>query len=704
MSIMKNNIKYIFFILLGVLLAACTKVDNTLNDGEGYLRFGFTQENDILVTRSEQDVIFSVQVIDLKSGVIVKEVNDHHELLDKPLKLKAGEYKVIAINGSDVDAAFDAPFYVGEKTINVQSGTTNHVNIVCTLSNVKVSVIIDQSILDNFTKYIITVDNGDKGTLVYDEALSTLNSFGYFKCTGKLNWKIDLVNNNGKEFSLDNKIFNVKPREHYRLNFSVNENGDKDAGSISLDITIDNSTNDVDHNVDIPLDKEAAPTISGKDFNIDENLQVNLGADALGEILVNSDAGVSGISIKHSNQSLVDMGIPMDFEINGLDESTKSQINAAGIIWGDFSEGINSIALDFKTAISKLPLGSYTFNITVNDVQSQYVNKDFTVIVLPDEEVQANSVDAWAKFAFLYAKWNTVSQPEALVLKYRAVSASEWEIVSAENLTIEDNKVSYKLMGLIPESEYEFCLATVKGESNIIQFTTEAASQLPNMNFDAWTKSGKEWYPNSDLDAGFIWDTANKGANTLSERNPTRPEETDVAVAGPGKKAAKMVSSDVVGIMAAGNVYAGQFIQRSGTSAIIDWGRPFTSRPSSLKGYFKYSPKTIDKAKDPYMHMKGKMDECQIFVALMDWNIPYRINSGQANYINFATDPNVIAYGQMSTNETINEYREFNFDIEYRDSRTPKYVVLVCVASKYGDYFTGGIGSTLFVDELEFEY
>lgn len=32
------------------------------------------------------------------------------------------------------------------------------------------------------------------------------------------------------------------------------------------------------------------------------------------------------------------------------------------------------------------------------------------------------------------------------------------------------------------------------------------------------------------------------------------------------------------------------------------------------------------------------------------------------------------------------------------------YIVIVASASKYGDYFTGGDGSTLWLDELSIEY
>ena len=50
------------------------------------------------------------------------------------------------------------------------------------------------------------------------------------------------------------------------------------------------------------------------------------------------------------------------------------------------------------------------------------------------------------------------------------------------------------------------------------------------------------------------------------------------------------------------------------------------------------------------------------------------------------------------------KYVEFECVLEYRNDRKPKYVVAVACSSLYGDYFTGGQGSTMFVDEWEFIY
>ena len=47
-------------------------------------------------------------------------------------------------------------------------------------------------------------------------------------------------------------------------------------------------------------------------------------------------------------------------------------------------------------------------------------------------------------------------------------------------------------------------------------------------------------------------------------------------------------------------------------------------------------------------------------------------------------------------------YKKFSIDIKYRKTDvTPSYIVVVAAASRYGDYFTGGKGSTLYIDEVE---
>ena len=67
-------------------------------------------------------------------------------------------------------------------------------------------------------------------------------------------------------------------------------------------------------------------------------------------------------------------------------------------------------------------------------------------------------------------------------------------------------------------------------------------------------------------------------------------------------------------------------------------------------------------------------------------------------------DPHIIGYGSVECNTNTNGYIQFEMPIEYRNNRRPTVCVIVCSSSKYGDYFTGGSGSVLLVDEFEFTF
>ena len=325
------------------------------------------------------------------------------------------------------------------------------------------------------------------------------------------------------------------------------------------------------------------------------------------------------------------------------------------------------------------------------------------IIDLPVQsvEVTTGDVNPWAMFAYVSGQYSTETAPEGLGFQYRKSSDADWTDFAGE-VSVDGKSFSAKITGLEPETEYEFRAVTAQDrrDDNVVSFTTEAADQLPNFNFDSWYKDEKNWYANADMGDNYFWDSGNKGANTLSEVNPTSPEETFV-VSG---KAVRMESKYVILAFAGGNIYSGSFGSVSGLGASINFGRPYTCRPTALHGWYSYAPKAIDKVKAPYEDLKGTMDVGKIYVALTDWSSPFNVNTNTGTFFVPDEDPAVIAYGELEIPENSNgEYKEFTIDLEYRDlERIPTHVLVVATASKYADYFTGGVGSTMYIDEFEF--
>lgn len=333
----------------------------------------------------------------------------------------------------------------------------------------------------------------------------------------------------------------------------------------------------------------------------------------------------------------------------------------------------------------------------------------------------AIDVNAWADHAVFTVPSEGSDNPG--IFEWRREGESDW--ATSPEITPQAGQYVYEADGLQPGTNYYVRFSILGTSSGEVTFSTEAEAQVANMNFDQWCSetvygSKTSWYPAPDASSGRIWDSANKGVLFIGRECATTPEAEFVAVSGDGKQAARMQSMYPnflgIGRFAAGNLLTGEFLGTVGSGsnlgARMSWGTPFTSRPSALKGWYAYSPEAIDHddmGKHP--ELVGAGDTMQILVMLGDWDEPFEVNTAEGIFIDQENDPHIIAYGKIESSEaTVGsdgalKYVEFNCPLEYRAlDRKPKYVIINACASKYGDDFTGAVGSLLYVDEFEFVY
>ena len=336
----------------------------------------------------------------------------------------------------------------------------------------------------------------------------------------------------------------------------------------------------------------------------------------------------------------------------------------------------------------------------------------FPVSTAPSTSLSLKSVNPWSNFAYVEGmiaaqEAGKELDPAYMKFEYSGDNGTNWTSVAATATSSTDFKAT--LTGLTPNTTYKYRMSYAKGSDSYVSsessFTTDTENKIPNLNFDNWVKNGKHYYANASLDNMF-WDSGNEGANTLREVNPTKPEETDV-VSG---KAARLGSATAAGQFAAGSLFSGDFGSASlnPLGAKLDFGRPFTERPSQLTGHFKYAPGSITHSKLDYAP-KGVPDSCSIYIALTDWDAPFAVNTGEKKFVDFNADY-IIAYGELdkslvSPTSAMSSYQPFTINILYRDlTRKPKYILIVCSSSKYGDYFTGSTSSVLLLDEFDLIY
>lgn len=316
--------------------------------------------------------------------------------------------------------------------------------------------------------------------------------------------------------------------------------------------------------------------------------------------------------------------------------------------------------------------------------------------------VITSRADAWAQVIWVYGE----GPADAVnTFRYRRADSDEWITMDAADVTHNQGAFSAAIAHLEPLTEY--VVAAVSGEDtgNEIRVTTESTRVLPDGSFDQWWLNGKVWCP-WDENGERFWDTGNTGAATLGESNVQPSDHTPTGSGQSAMLETRFVGLFGIGKLAAGSIYTGSFRKVDGTNGILDFGRPWQQRPTKLKGYYQYTTAPIDYTSTELADLAGRPDSCHIYIALTDWTAPFEIRTNPRNRQLFdASSPSVIAYGELIRGSNTNGYEEFEIKLNYRyTDRVPTYIQITCAASKYGDYFTGGTGAILYVDQLSLDY
>ena len=634
----------------------------------------------------------------------VEVIEDCASVLE-PLKLKTGHYKAVATCGESLSegsaAAFDSPFYSDTETFVIKNGVSETLDMTLVLDAVKVTTKFSEEIRENFKSYVLTVSNG-VSELVFSNLDGTVDRDGYFAVTGTLEWSLALTNNDGEVYeTLTGSYEEVKPKQHYAISFRMAEK--QPEGGAVISIVVDDSMTEKVHDILLDFSVKDKPEISAS-FSLDSPLSFHTGDAAEKILYVNLKHPATSVLISHDDEGLAAAGLPEEIELVNASEEILSSLAGLGITAPAVTEEVLNPEIDLTGFFSTLPAGTYGFEVFVQNNAEGELLQEISFEVKP--VVETLTANAWARFAYLSGRWLTEDQPEGLGFQYRT-GDEEWTNLDADvTVNAEAKTFEAELHGLAAGTQYEYRAVTAAfRENQPVQFTTETEDVLHNMGFDQWYMDGKAPMPNASADY-MIWDSANPGSASFGIV-PTTQETSHLAVTGENKSAAKLttLSVPIVGL-AAGNIYTGRFEGTVGgiipSGAALDWGVPFSSRPLALKGFYDYTPKTVNQGS--YNDMSGKTDIGQIQIMLTDWDQPSRIDTSEGTFVDVENDGHIIAYASLDLGQT-DGYQPFTLELEYRDrTRTPKYIVIVAAASKYGDYFTGGVDSTLYLDEFSFVY
>lgn len=346
----------------------------------------------------------------------------------------------------------------------------------------------------------------------------------------------------------------------------------------------------------------------------------------------------------------------------------------------------------------------------------------FDVSTEASTQLEAQPANAWSNFAYLeggVASSEGEIDPAAMRFEYKTADAEEWQTYSAI-YDSESLKYTATLTDLTPATPYNYRLVYEKDgntyASDVITFTTETATALPNGDMEDWVQKDGVWYATTENElttTGSFWDSGNTGGSLMGI-NPTQGNSSIVHTA--NGKSAELKSQYIgvgglLGKFAAGNLYAGQFGELHGMDgASLYFGQPFTSRPSALHGWYNYTSGKINYhgSNTPEGEgLEGTDDLCAIYVALSTERILID-NTDLSTFPDWEKDERIIAYSRMDDADavTTNGWKEFTLDFKYRslEPLDTYYLIIVFSASKYGDYFTGSTDSVMYIDDLELVY
>lgn len=371
--------------------------------------------------------------------------------------------------------------------------------------------------------------------------------------------------------------------------------------------------------------------------------------------------------------------------------------------------------------------GPSNITVSVDPTTHEYYYK-FNISTVPSAGATL-SANAWAKFAYLKAE-NVIAGSgmdiSTLKFQYRQQGTDAWTDATATKTTVEATEEgteptevynSDAITGLTSNTTYEYRMVNADEtfETSTYTFKTEEELQLQNAGFEDWYKAGSVWYAASqsiyDAD-NYMWDTSNPGSGSFGY-NPTS-QSTDVKHG--DKSAAKLETQYAFIKLAAASLYYGRFNGLVGISgAKIDFGQEFASRPTSFKGWYQYKPEVIDNEKQELgssgVLKVGDSDQCSIYIILSKGT--YQVNNTDVSTLltaeNVWKNDQFIAFGELPAEQCKGTDGWVNFDIplQYKEGKfgeQPTHLIIVCSSSKYGDYFTGAVGSTMYVDDFSLNY
>lgn len=263
-------------IILGTMIGACSQIsdfeqpgnqqETTEGSGKGLLTLNLRANGDFAPTRSLSESDYKntdnyTVIVKDKDGVEKINCKGSDIASYMPLTMTLGSYEVMAFYGTEAAASRDAFYVYGEVKGTIKADEDENVNVVCTPTCGRIAVNFDDEMSTYYNDYRVTFT----GTQALGaETISWLKNDSepwYVKLNEggeRISFTIsttpkDEYLNNEQQGDTKSGTFKLERNKSYKMNISANYTP-TEIGGVNITITIDESTNDIPVDIEIPIE------------------------------------------------------------------------------------------------------------------------------------------------------------------------------------------------------------------------------------------------------------------------------------------------------------------------------------------------------------------------------------------------------------------------------------------------------------------
>lgn len=740
-------------VALSALLQGCAMEAPFGDGGEGSLTISTEMNGDVKLTRGvpeNNDYLREKCIVYIENSRGVMRKYKGVDNIPESIRLSSGDYVCNAWSGDSVPASFSEKFYRGQQHFSIMENQNTSLKLKCNIANVVTSV--DPSALDLGLKDLQVKFSTSRGELLFDSN-NIASSKGYFMTPSPetklkdpekyaentlLTVTITATKEDGTKYEKVSTVKDVQRAHEYCVNISK-EDRPIDEGGALISIVIK----------DIPIIEDtievfSAPAIDGVGFNIDEqvvnttssfkDVRVYLrGYYGLSSVVMNFSDNFTGFT---SGQNVLTPSVTESLAAKGILVERQESVDAESGVT------VDEVYVTFKTSmLNALAASDNEYAVTFEATDGRHlvsaaglhIANTQNAIAKQDDAVADKAPDSSVNPMALLARQATLTgtlykQDAAdYGFKYRKSGASEWLTASAKPANGSRRRATTRVVGtpyavtikgLEPGTTYEYKAYVDDFESKTVQtFATESPFTLPNASMEEWsTYNVKTMLGYKDVpfagsgDATTFWDSGNEGASTANQTLTFK--STDMVHS--GTYSVRLGSKKIFGMIAAGNLFVGDYVKTDGTNGVLALGRPYNgSHPSKVSVWANYRPGKVDIIKSGNEEFvdfaTGDNDHGQIYVALTVGTVEIRTNPENRKLFN-PDDEQVLAYGQITWKDAFGpdgQLKKIDIPFTYNErakTTKPTHLVIVCCASKFGDFFSGSSSSVLYLDDFELVY